>query len=142
LNPLANPLAIPLAIPFRASLGRRVPRRPPPNLAALVLLTLLLALATACAPGRALAPLPPADAAGYRLGPGDAVRVITFGEEALTGEFRVSDAGTLALPLVGPVAAMGATPAELETRVAAAMRRSNLLRNPSVAVEVIAYRPI
>ncbi len=102
----------------------------------------LLAVLSACAPGRDLSPLPPADSADYRLGPGDAVRIITFGEESLTGEFRVSDSGTIALPLVGPVRAGGSTPAELEARVAAAMKRANLLRNPSVAVEVILYRPI
>lgn len=106
-----------------------------------LILPLLAALA-ACAPGRDLSPLPPADTADYRLGPGDAVRIITFGEESLTGEFRVNDAGSIALPLVGPVRAGGSTPAELEARVAAAMKRSNLLRNPSVAVEVILYRPI
>jgi polysaccharide export outer membrane protein len=105
------------------------------------MLLLLLTLA-ACAPGRSLPPLPPADGADYRLGPGDAVRIITFGEEALTGEFRVGDSGSIALPLIGPVRAAGATPAELEGRVAAALRRSNLLRNPSVAVEVTAYRPV
>lgn len=106
------------------------------------LLPLLPALCTACAPGRNLPPLPSANAAEYRLGPGDAVRIITFGEDSLTGEFRVNDSGAIALPLVGAVRAAGTTPAELETRVATALRRSNMLRNPSVSVEVIAYRPI
>lgn len=102
----------------------------------------LLVWLSACAPGRYLPDLPPPASADYRLGPGDAVRIITFGEETLTGEFRVGDSGTLALPLVGSVRALGATPAELEARVSAALKRSNMLRNPSVAVEVIAYRPI
>ena len=102
----------------------------------------LLALLSACAPGRDLPLLPAPDAAQYQLGPGDTVRIITFGEESLTGEFRVGDSGTIALPLVGPVRAMGATTQELEARVTAALKRSNLLRNPSVAVEVIVYRPI
>jgi polysaccharide export outer membrane protein len=78
----------------------------------------------------------------YRLGPGDAVRIITFGEEPLTGEFRVNDSGSIALPLLGPVRAAGLSPAALETTVATALKRANLLRNPSVSVEVVAYRPI
>lgn len=107
------------------------------------LLPLLLLLTLAgCGPGRDLPPLGDAPVGGYRLGPGDAVRIMTFGEEQLTGEFRVGDSGTVALPLVGGVRAAGRTPAELEVAVDEALRRKQLLRNPSVVVEVIAYRPI
>jgi polysaccharide export outer membrane protein len=80
--------------------------------------------------------------AAYSLGPGDQVRIITFGEENLTGEFRVNDSGNIALPLLGAVHAAGLTSAGLESAVAAALKRGNLVRNPSVAVEVIAYRPV
>jgi polysaccharide export outer membrane protein len=105
-------------------------------------LPLLAVLLWGCAPGRNLPPLPPADTSQYRLGAGDVVRIITFGEDSLTGEFRVGDSGSLALPLIGSVRAADSSPAELEERVAQALRRSNLLRNPSVAVEVTVYRPI
>lgn len=98
--------------------------------------------ASACSPGRNLPPIPPPSTAEYRLGPGDVVRIITFGEETLTGEFRVNDSGVVALPLLGPVRAADGAPAELEQKVSAALRKSNLLRNPSVAVEVVSYRPI
>ena len=86
--------------------------------------------------------LPSTETASYSLGPGDQVRIITFGEENLTGEFRVNDSGNIALPLVGAVHAAGLTSGELETAVAEALRRGNLVHQPSVAVEVIAYRPI
>ena len=102
----------------------------------------LLALAGCGGPGSELQPLPAVSPIAYRLGPGDQVRIITFGEETLTGEFRVNDSGNIALPLVGAVHAAGLTSGELETAVGAALRRGNLVRNPSVAVEVIAYRPI
>lgn len=102
----------------------------------------LLVVLSACAPGRGLPPLQPAETNQYRLGAGDTVRIITFGEDSLTGEFRVGDSGSIALPLIGPVRALGASTQELEQRVAQALKRSNLLRNPSVAVEVITYRPI
>ena len=67
----------------------------------------LLALAGCGGPGSDLPPLPAAEAASYSLGPGDQVRIITFGEENLTGEFRVNDSGNIALPLVGAVHAAG-----------------------------------
>ena len=106
------------------------------------LLLALLVLAACGGPGSGLPPLPPAQPAGYALGPGDQVRIITFGEDNLTGEFRVNDSGNIALPLIGAVRAAGLTSGQLEAAVGTALRRGNLVRNPSVAVEVIAYRPI
>ena len=106
-------------------------------------LCLLVLMAAGCGgPGSDLPPLPPAGVKTYNLGPGDQVRIITFGEENLTGEFRVNDSGNIALPLVGAVPAAGLTPQGLEAAVAGALRRGNLVHHPSVAVEVIAYRPI
>ena len=92
--------------------------------------------------GPKLPPVPDVDANIYTLGPGDQIRIITFGEQQLTGEFRVDAAGEIALPLVGGVRAGGLTPKQLEGSVAQALTRSKLYRNPSVSVEVIAYRPI
>ncbi|HEY1411789.1 MAG TPA: polysaccharide biosynthesis/export family protein, partial [Rhodopila sp.] len=98
--------------------------------------------ATGCAPGRGLPDLPSAAPGTYRLGPGDVVRLITFGEDSLTGEFRVSDSGMIALPLIGGVRASGLPPDVLAIRVGEALVKANLLRAPSVSAEVIAYRPI
>ena len=103
---------------------------------------LVLGLGGCGGPGSNLPTLPIAGPIDYRLGPGDQVRIITFGEETLTGEFRVNDGGNIALPLIGAVHAAGLTSAGLETAVGGALRRGNLVRDPSVAVEVIAYRPI
>jgi len=108
---------------------------------------LFLALAsltlTRCAtPWANLPPLPPTDVANYHLGPGDQVRVITVGEQQLTGDFRISDNGDIAIPFLGNVHAAGLTPMQLGDRVAAALRQSRLFKNPSVSVEVMAYRPI
>jgi polysaccharide export outer membrane protein len=93
-------------------------------------------------PGSNLPQLPGGTPASYNLGPGDQVRIITFGEESLTGEFRVNDSGNVALPLLGAVHAAGLTSAELEAAVGGALRHAKLVHDPSVAVEVIAYRPI
>lgn len=89
-----------------------------------------------------LAPLPEYQPQTYRLGPGDQLRVMTFGEQQLTGEFRVDDQGRIAMPLIGGVVATGRSPKELETEIAAALNQGDYLKNPHVTVEVIAYRPI
>ncbi len=107
----------------------------------LCLLSLCLLLG-ACSRGGGLADLPTAPPTAYRLGGGDVVRLITFGEDSLTGEFRVSDSGTIALPLAGPVRAAGLSPDQLGKRVGDTLAKANLLKSPSVSVEVIAYRPI
>lgn len=108
----------------------------------LALCCVVLALLAGCAPGSGLPPLPPAAAGEYRLGPGDAVRLTTFGQDQLTGEFHVGDDGTIAVPLLGSVRAAGRTPEELQAAVADGLKRANLLRDPKVSVEVSAYRPI
>lgn len=103
----------------------------------------LLALATAaCDPGAHLAPLPDYAAGAYRLGGGDQIRVITFGDEQLSGTFRVDDQGQVAIPLVGNVTASGQTPAGLAAALDDLLKSRKLLRDPSVSVEVLAYRPI
>jgi polysaccharide export outer membrane protein len=108
----------------------------------LLLIMLLLACAGCGGPGSGLPLLQNPDQESYRLGAGDQVRIIVVGEDNLTGEFRVNDSGNIALPLVGAVHAEGLTSGGLETAVAAALRRGKLISNPSVAVEIIAYRPI
>ncbi len=102
--------------------------------------SLLLALA-ACAPGADLPPLPEQTHAEFHVGAGDQVRIITVGEEVLTGDFRISDSGNIAVPLLGAVHAAGLTPAALGTRIASELKSRNLFKNPSVSVEVLTYRP-
>lgn len=97
---------------------------------------------SACSPGRSLPPLPLLSGHEYRLGPGDVLRIITYGEDPLTGEFRVSDQGAVAVPLAGNVKAAGLTPRELEDAIGKALVKGEMLRKPSVSVEVATYRPI
>jgi polysaccharide biosynthesis/export protein len=107
-----------------------------------VCLLVLLLFAGCGGPGSGLPPLTDADPPDYELASGDQVRIITYGEENLTGEFRVNDSGNISLPLVGSVHAAGLTSSELEGAVAAALRRGDLVRKASVAVEVVGYRSI
>jgi len=103
---------------------------------------LVLLLAGCGGPGAQLPPIPPAPTDAYHLGPGDQIRVITLGEDRLTGEFRVNDSGAISLPLLGTVQVAGLTTAELEHVLGEALIRAQLIREPSVSVEVSVYRPI
>jgi polysaccharide export outer membrane protein len=78
--------------------------------------------------------------AEYRLGSGDKVKVTTYGEQSLTGEFQVSGTGKVSLPLIGEVDAAGLTAAELATRVETSLK-DGYLKDPKVSVEVLNYRP-
>jgi polysaccharide export outer membrane protein len=85
----------------------------------------------------------PGDAAllsEYHLGPGDALRVIVFGEDQLSGEFRVDGSGAVAMPLVGEVKAQNRTTREIETDIARRLSQG-YVRDPKVSVEVMNYRP-
>lgn len=90
-------------------------------------------------PVAATAAAPPA-AGVYRLGLGDKLRVTTYGEPQLSGEFQVSGTGVLSMPLIGDVKAVGLTAHELEE---ALTRRyaAGYLNSPRIAVEVYTFRP-
>jgi polysaccharide export outer membrane protein len=105
-------------------------------------MVLAIWLAGCGGPGASLPPIAPPATTAYHLGPGDQVRIITLGDDQMTGEFRVNDSGAIALPLLGSVKAAELTTAELEQAVAGALIKAQLMRNPSVSVEVTTYRPI
>ena len=77
---------------------------------------------------------------GYRLGAGDRVRVTVFGEADLTGEYEIDGSGVVAFPLVGEVKATGGSARDLEEGIAKKLRQG-FLKNPTVSVEVLSYRP-
>ena len=96
----------------------------------------------ACNPGSGLRALPPAANDAYRVGIDEQVRVITFGQEALTGQFRVNDRGNIDIPLLGSLPASGKTTAELAQSIEAKLKEKQVLLDPSVSVEVVNYRPV
>ncbi len=106
-------------------------------LLALVAATVCIAPAMAAPRAPAGAYLPPV----YRLGGGDKVRVITYGEDTLTGEFYISGAGKISLPLIGDQQAAGLTTAELEKEITGALTGGGYIKDPRVSVEVLNFRP-
>jgi protein involved in polysaccharide export with SLBB domain len=76
----------------------------------------------------------------YHLGPGDHLRITVYEDKDLTGEYDVTDQGTVTLPLVGPVRIGGRTLAEAETVITDKYGK-DYIKNPHVNVEVLNYRP-
>ena len=105
-----------------------------------LLMVLPVWLVASCAGN--LPALPSTPIAPYRLGAGDQVRIITFGEEQLTGQFRVNDSGNIAVPLLGLVRAAGLTTGDLQDAIGAELKAKKLIVTPSVSVEVTTFRPI
>jgi polysaccharide export outer membrane protein len=94
------------------------------------------------APAVYAAPLPVAVAydAAYRLDAGDRLRVVVYGQEGLTNTYAIDAGGSITMPLIGAVHARGLTPAGLAGEITGKLR-NGYIREPSVAVEIEAYRP-
>jgi polysaccharide export outer membrane protein len=96
--------------------------------------------APAAAPAGPVAYAPVVAPPDYTLDSGDRLRVVVFGQEGLTNAYLVDAAGLIDVPLIGHVLARGVTTEELAGRIAARLR-NGFIREPHVAVEVVAYRP-
>ena len=82
----------------------------------------------------------PALAQTEKLGIGDAVRVTVHQQADLTTEARISERGTIALPLIGEVKLAGLSQAEAGARIAEDFKRGKFLKNPQVAVAITTLR--
>ncbi|MEO6340208.1 MAG: polysaccharide biosynthesis/export family protein [Caulobacteraceae bacterium] len=88
-------------------------------------------------------PIPSAGAAtpeAYKLGVADKIKITVFNEPTLSGEFLVNADGSIAVPLIGNVAAVGRSAIDLQQSIELKFA-DGYLREPHVAVEVLTYRP-
>ncbi len=76
----------------------------------------------------------------YPLATGDKLKITVFGEPDLSGDFAVDSLGSLSLPLIGRVRAVGLNAGELEAAIVEKLK-DGYLKNPRVIVEVPEYRP-
>ena len=109
--------------------------------------------------GSGLPPLPddPPIAQSYILGPGDKLAIHLYGIDDLSGggatagaaaggatpgpgEYTISDAGQIGVPLIGEVTASGLTVSKLKYEITAKLAQG-YIKDPKVGVEVLAYRP-
>ena len=81
-------------------------------------------------------------AVATRLQAGDKLKVIVYGEEALSGLYEINPSGAIAMPLIGMVRAAGRTRSEIERDIAHKYSSGNYLQEPKVTVDVFEYRPI
>jgi polysaccharide export outer membrane protein len=105
-----------------------------------------LGLFTACSSAPTSAPVVPASnaadaVAGYKLGPGDRVRLTVFRHTDLSGEFQLDGGGHFAMPLVGEIQGGGLNSRQLEDTIETRLKDGGYLINPQVSIEVLNYRP-
>jgi polysaccharide export outer membrane protein len=86
------------------------------------------------------APMPVRRDAAYHLDAGDKLRVVVYGQDGLTNTYAIDAGGSITMPLIGAVPARGRTTAGLAAEIGAKLR-NGYIREPSVAVEIEAYRP-
>ncbi len=72
---------------------------------------------------------------GYRIAPMDTLAIRVFGVPDLSGDYQVDLRGNIAMPLIGEIAAMDKTPAELD-QLLTEKYSVKYLENPDVSVGV------
>ena len=75
-----------------------------------------------------------------KLGAGDAIRVTVHQQPDLTTDARVSERGTIAMPLVGEVKVLGMSPQQAAAHIATGLKQGKFLKNPQVNVAVTTLR--
>jgi len=87
-----------------------------------------------CVPSRPLPTAVPDAPKAYRIAPGDALDVIVWREDKLSGPVQVRPDGMITVPLAGELKAAGLTPEELAQNTATGLAR--FVDNPNVVVRV------
>jgi polysaccharide export outer membrane protein len=98
-------------------------------------LPLLAWLACCAMPG-----LAGAQAMQELLGAGDTVRITAFRYPELTTETRISEQGSVNVPLIGAVPIKGMTPQRAAREIADRMKRGDYILNPQIEVTVLEAR--
>ena len=81
----------------------------------------------------------PTPAPEYRLGAGDVLEVIVFGNDDLSRTTTVQTAGSISLPLLGEVPVAGLTVAEAKQKLTSLLARDFLV-NPQVEMKIKEYQ--
>ncbi|SFS13129.1 polysaccharide biosynthesis/export family protein [Sphingomonas jatrophae] len=81
--------------------------------------------------------------AATALSPGSRIRLVLYGDEAMTGEYQVAPDGTVSLPLLGPIKAAGLTVEEFR-RAAEAQLANGFYADASkrLSVQLVDVLPI
>ena len=90
-------------------------------------------LAQAAEPGRSSV------LSNYQLGSGDKIKIQVYGEDGLSLETKLTDAGTILYPFLGEVRVAGMTVGQLADRIVEGLK-GRYLTDPKVSVNVLEYR--
>ena len=82
----------------------------------------------------------PGFAAGDKLGVGDAIRVTVFQQPDLTTDARVTDKGTISMPLIGEIKVAGMSQQDAAKAIAGKLKGGKYLKNPQVSVATTTLR--
>ncbi|PJE80520.1 hypothetical protein CI610_00488 [invertebrate metagenome] len=104
-----------------------------------VITAVIVLLSFAVSSLKAAAPASSLGVSSYRLNAGDLISVRVFGEEELTLESRLTDAGTISYPFLGEIQARGRTVGELEKALVNGLKGEYLI-HPRVNVTIVEYR--
>jgi len=98
------------------------------------------AAAPAASPYAAYAAAPSTYNPAYTLDSGDKLRIVVFGQDGISNSYTVDAGGNVNLPLIGSVPARGNSTQQLSRTITAKLKQG-FVREPSVTVEIEAYRP-
>ncbi len=98
------------------------------------ILTLLLCLVHPSASSA-----PSTGVSSYALGAGDQIAISVFGEEDLSMEIMLNDAGSFSYPFLGELMARGLTVSQLQQLIVNGLKGPYLI-DPKVSVTIVEYR--
>jgi polysaccharide biosynthesis/export protein len=80
--------------------------------------------------------------ADYLVNRGDVLEVSSSAAPELRRRTAVNDDGKISLPLIGEISVVDLSLSQLRLTVQDLLAAKNLIRNPDVTVEIVAYRPV
>jgi polysaccharide export outer membrane protein len=75
-----------------------------------------------------------------KLGVGDAIRIMVHQQPDLTTEARISERGTVAMPLIGEIKLAGLSEHQAAGAIAESFKKGQFLKNPQVTVAITTVR--
>ena len=105
---------------------------------AAVALAILLGAALGCGGGPVVRP-PPAENNDTSLGVDDVFDVRVFGEDDLSGSYRVAEDGSIDFPLIGRVQVEGRQPPDIADLIESRLHDGGFLVDPQVSIFVQEY---
>jgi polysaccharide biosynthesis/export protein len=78
----------------------------------------------------------------FSLGPGDLISIKVFQNPDLSGEVRISETGTIAVPLVGDLKVSGLTTTDVGALISKRLQDGNFVKQPSVSVGIAQFRSL